>query len=116
VIGPTQGLYLNTGQHKHRKTHTKISMPEVGFEPTIIASKQAKTVHANNNLLNKSQMWIKSLWMLAFIDSDSGEHFTLGTTYLCFLFIMIQMTHMLVSAGQTENWYEPRPMLLYFHR
>jgi hypothetical protein len=22
--------------------------------------------------LNKSQMWIKSLWMLAFIDSDSG--------------------------------------------
>jgi hypothetical protein len=28
VIDPSQGLYLNTGQHKHRKTHThQTSMP-----------------------------------------------------------------------------------------
>jgi hypothetical protein len=61
VIGPSQGLYLNTGQHKHRKTrarahthththtHTHIhqtSIPYVGFEPTITATKRAKRVHA----------------------------------------------------------------------
>jgi hypothetical protein len=53
VIGSLQGLYLNTGQHKHRKpyththTHThQTSMPSVGFEPTIPASERAKTVHA----------------------------------------------------------------------
>jgi hypothetical protein len=46
VIGPSQGLYLNTGQHKHRKTRThQTSMPEVGFEPTITASERAKRVH-----------------------------------------------------------------------
>jgi hypothetical protein len=26
-ISPSQGLYLNTGQHKHRKTHTHIKHP-----------------------------------------------------------------------------------------
>jgi hypothetical protein len=44
----SQGLYLNTGQNKHRiniNTH-QISMPCVGFEPTIPASEQVKTVHA----------------------------------------------------------------------
>jgi hypothetical protein len=51
VIGPSQGLYLNTGQHKHRKTraraHThQTSMPELGFEPTITASELPRTVHA----------------------------------------------------------------------
>jgi hypothetical protein len=47
VIGPSQGLYLNTGQQKHSITHTlKTSMPEVGFELTITASERAKTVHA----------------------------------------------------------------------
>jgi hypothetical protein len=48
VISSSQGLYLNTGQHKHRiNTYThQISMPRVGFEPTILASKRAKTVHA----------------------------------------------------------------------
>jgi hypothetical protein len=49
VIGPSQCLYLNTGQQKHRKKHThthKTSMPEVGFELTITGSERAKTVHA----------------------------------------------------------------------
>jgi hypothetical protein len=48
VISPSQGRYLNTGQHKHRiNTYTyQISMPWVGFKPTIPASKWAKTVHA----------------------------------------------------------------------
>jgi hypothetical protein len=48
VISSSQGLYLNTGQHKHRmNTYThQTSMPCVGFEPTIPASERAKTVHA----------------------------------------------------------------------
>jgi hypothetical protein len=46
VISPSQGLYLNTGQHKHRinaYTH-RTSMPWVAFEPTIPTSERAKTV------------------------------------------------------------------------
>jgi hypothetical protein len=43
VISSSQGLYLNTEKHAH--TH-QISMPWVGFKPTIPASKRAKTVHA----------------------------------------------------------------------
>jgi hypothetical protein len=48
VISSSQGLYLNTGQHKDRiNTYTyQTSMPYVGFKPTIQASKRAKTVHA----------------------------------------------------------------------
>jgi hypothetical protein len=48
VISSSQGLYLNTGQHKQRiNTYThQTSMPCVGFEPTIPASERAKTVHA----------------------------------------------------------------------
>jgi hypothetical protein len=48
VIRPSQGPYLNSGQHKHRinaYTH-QTSMPWVGFEPTIPASERAKIVHA----------------------------------------------------------------------
>jgi hypothetical protein len=39
-ISPSQSRYIYIEQHKHR------SMPRVGFEPTIPASEQAKTVHA----------------------------------------------------------------------
>jgi hypothetical protein len=40
VISSSQGLYLNTGQHKHRiNTYTHQT-------PTITASERAKTVHA----------------------------------------------------------------------
>jgi hypothetical protein len=48
VISPSQCLYLNTGQHKHRiNTYThQISMAYVEFEPTIPASEWVKTVHA----------------------------------------------------------------------
>jgi hypothetical protein len=48
VISPSQGLYLNTGQRKHRinsYTH-QTSMPWVELEPTIPASERTKTVHA----------------------------------------------------------------------
>jgi hypothetical protein len=48
VISSSQGLYLNTGQHKHRinaYTH-RTSMPWVGFKPTIPASEREKTVYA----------------------------------------------------------------------
>jgi len=44
-IGPTQGLYLYTGQHNTEKRgHT--SMPGVGFEPTISVLERPKTVRA----------------------------------------------------------------------
>jgi hypothetical protein len=48
VISLSQGLYLNTGQHKHSiNTYTyQTSMPCVGFEPTIPASERVKAVHA----------------------------------------------------------------------
>jgi hypothetical protein len=48
VISPSQGNYLNTGQHTHRineYTHQTF-IPWVGFEPTISASERGKTVHA----------------------------------------------------------------------
>jgi hypothetical protein len=47
VISSFQGLYLNTGQHKHGiNTYTyRTSMPCMGFEPTIPASQWPKTVH-----------------------------------------------------------------------
>jgi hypothetical protein len=50
VISSSQGLYLNTGQHKHRiiAYTQQTSMPWVGFEPTIPASGRAKTVHASD--------------------------------------------------------------------
>jgi hypothetical protein len=47
-VRPSQGRYLQTGQHRDRinaYTH-QTSMPWVGLEPTISASEQAKTVHA----------------------------------------------------------------------
>jgi hypothetical protein len=48
VINSSQGLYLTTGRHKHRiNTYThQISMPCMGFEPTIPQSERAKRVHA----------------------------------------------------------------------
>jgi hypothetical protein len=43
VISSSQGLYPNTRQHKHRKTHIhtplNIHAPKAGFEPAIAASK-----------------------------------------------------------------------------
>jgi hypothetical protein len=47
VFNPSQGLYLNTGQHKHRiSAYTyQTSMPWVGFEPTVPASEREKRVH-----------------------------------------------------------------------
>jgi hypothetical protein len=48
MMSSSQGLYLNTGQHKHRTdTYTyQTSMPWVGFEPVIPTSEPAKTGHA----------------------------------------------------------------------
>jgi hypothetical protein len=42
VIISSQGRYLTQTQNKHKQT----SMPRVGFELTIPAFEQAKTVHA----------------------------------------------------------------------
>jgi hypothetical protein len=51
VISSTQGLYLNTGQHKHRIyiCTYQTSMPCVGFEPTITTSERAKTFHDSDS-------------------------------------------------------------------
>jgi hypothetical protein len=48
VISSSQGLYLNTGEYKHRiNTYTyQTSIPCVGFKPTIHASEQPKTIYA----------------------------------------------------------------------
>jgi hypothetical protein len=48
VISSSQGLYLNTGQHKHRiNAYTQQTfMLWMWFEPTITASGRAKNVHA----------------------------------------------------------------------
>jgi hypothetical protein len=47
VISSSQGLYLNTGQNKHRKTHTHTHTSNIpAIEPPIPASERATTVHA----------------------------------------------------------------------
>jgi hypothetical protein len=47
VISPSQGRYLHrTTQTQNKRTQT--SMHRVGFEPTIPAFQQAKTVHASD--------------------------------------------------------------------
>jgi hypothetical protein len=63
VISSSQGLYLNTGQHKHRtNTYTyQTSMPCVGFEPTNPASERAKTVHYLRPLGYRDRSWITLL-------------------------------------------------------
>jgi hypothetical protein len=43
-ISPSQGRHLHTGQHSQNK-RTCTSMPEVGFEPTILVLERAKAVH-----------------------------------------------------------------------
>jgi hypothetical protein len=45
-IGPSQGRYLHTGQHKHRINLQRPSMHQVGFEPMIPVFERAKTFHA----------------------------------------------------------------------
>jgi hypothetical protein len=47
VIGPTQGLYLHTGQQNtEKRRHT--SIPRAGFEPAISTSERLKTVLASD--------------------------------------------------------------------
>jgi hypothetical protein len=50
MISSPQGLYLITGQHKHRiNTYTyQTSVPCVGFELTVPASEPPKTVHTSD--------------------------------------------------------------------
>jgi hypothetical protein len=49
VTSSSQGLCLNTGQHKHRinaYTHIPNIRAMCGIQPTILASERVKTVHA----------------------------------------------------------------------
>jgi hypothetical protein len=60
VISPSQGRYLNTGQHKHRiNAHTDFT-PRVGFEPTIPAFERAKTVHVLDRTATVTGTFISS--------------------------------------------------------
>jgi hypothetical protein len=78
VIGPSQGLYLNTGKHKHRinaRTY-QTSMPEVGFELTPTASARAKTVHTldRSTTMTGSSYGCKTWPLLVdFIGSSDGD-------------------------------------------
>jgi hypothetical protein len=59
VISPSQGRYLNIGQHKHRinaYTH-QTSVPWVGFETTIPTPERAKTVHALDRAATVTYSW-----------------------------------------------------------
>jgi hypothetical protein len=59
VISSSQGLYLNTGQHKHRIHTYQTSMPCVWFEPTIPAFEWTKTVHALDRSATVTGHYIK---------------------------------------------------------
>jgi hypothetical protein len=64
VISPSQGHYLNTGQHKHRinaYTH-QTSMPWVRFKLTIPASERAKTVHVLDRAATVTSHSLFLLW------------------------------------------------------
>jgi hypothetical protein len=59
MISSSQGLYLNTGQHKHRiNIYTyKTSIHCVGCEPAIPASDRAKRVHASDRSATVTSMF-----------------------------------------------------------
>jgi hypothetical protein len=85
VISPSQGLYLNTGQHKHRVniyTH-QTSIPWVGLEPTIPASQRTKTVHA----LDRSA-------------TVTGDHHNNTSISFYQLNIILSASHKAVWSGQ----------------
>jgi hypothetical protein len=79
VISPSQGLYLNTRQHKHRiNIYTRQTfMPWVEFKPTIPASERTKTVHALDRSASVTGICIytriyysKYLYFINFISSE----------------------------------------------
>jgi hypothetical protein len=64
VISLPQGRYLTQTQNKHRQT----SMPRVGFEPTIPAFQQRKTVHALDRaatVIGNGLQWDKRIVLYA---------------------------------------------------
>jgi hypothetical protein len=85
VISSSQGLYLNTGQHKHRiNTYTyQTFMPCVGFEPTIAASKRAKTVHAlDRSSTVTGTLHITLIYFLVYWKST--KYYSLTTNFLVY--------------------------------
>jgi hypothetical protein len=47
-IGPSQGRYLNTGQHKHRKTYTHIKHPCTEWDSNPRSPNTEKRIHTSN--------------------------------------------------------------------
>jgi hypothetical protein len=64
VISSSQGLYLNTGQHKQSKHTHQTSMPWVVFEPMIPAFELGKTVHALDHSATVTSFWVISHWQI----------------------------------------------------
>jgi hypothetical protein len=89
VNSSSQGLYLNTGQHKHRiNTYTyQTSMPCGGFEPTIPVSVRAKTVHSLDHSATVTGFVFiyYCKWLMHFI------HFTSRYFALRFVFYPLQV-------------------------
>jgi hypothetical protein len=64
-ISQSQGRYLHTEQHKQNK-RTQISMPRVGFEPTIPVFERTKTVHA----LGRAATVVSQLEAYRYVNQD----------------------------------------------
>jgi hypothetical protein len=73
VMSSSQSLYLNIGQHKDtiNKCTYQISMRFVGFEPTLPASEQAKTVHTVDRSATVTG-WLEGLGKLKYLVTSSG--------------------------------------------
>jgi hypothetical protein len=65
---PSQRLYLNTGQHKHRINAYAYAhqtyMPSAGFEPTIPAVERAKAVHALDRAATLTGRKYNYIWII----------------------------------------------------
>jgi hypothetical protein len=104
VISPSQGLYLNTWQQKHRinaYTH-RTSMPSVEFEPTIKVSERAKTVHALDRSAtvtgSVSVRGVLFLWNLIRADILKAIRFIWFELYLFFSLIKLFSVKKLINA------------------
>jgi hypothetical protein len=76
VIRSSQGLYLNTGQHKHRiNTYTcKTSITSVGFEPMISASERTTTVHTLDSSATVTGLHIGKFHIFSSVTTEVGRY------------------------------------------
>jgi hypothetical protein len=105
VISPSQGRYLHTEQHKHgMNVYTyQISMPWVGFEPTIPASERAKTVYVLDRAATMTDTFepVESLYRFRYIVS------------LLLLLLLISTVAPVPKHDAIKTYLEPRRWSLY---